>query len=101
MSLIIVSLSSTKSILFRITTSYQPIIAIYRKVTFNTYKHGSSNSTTHAYMWGSHSPFTTEIEKYGMSSPFSTTAVGEVSAGMFDTAGASAPAFGDIDGGTF
>ena len=24
-------------ILFRITTSYQPIIAIYRKVTFNTY----------------------------------------------------------------
>ena len=71
----------------------------YGEVTFNTYKHGSSNSTTHAYMWGSHSPFTTEIEKYAFTAPFSTTAVGEVSAGMFETAGASAPAATYVFGG--
>ena len=71
----------------------------YGEASFATHKMGSSNSTTHAYHWGSHSPFTTEIEKYPMTAPTSNTAVGEVSGGMFDTAGSSAPTDTYVFGG--
>ena len=72
----------------------------YGELSFNSYKHGSSNSTTHAYVWGSHSPFTTEIEKYPMTAPTTNTAVGEVSAGMYETAGSSAPVATYVFGGS-
>ena len=63
---------------------------------------GSSTSTTHAYHFGSHSPFTDLIEKYPMTAPTSNTDVGNLLQGMYEGGGASAPTVSyQIGGATY
>ena len=74
----------------------------YGEASYATHKMGSSTSTTHAYHFGSHSPFTDLIEKYPMTAPTSNTDVGNLLQGMYEGGGASAPTVSyQIGGATY